>query len=72
MTQVTDKLSRHAKEDLFRVYMRAVGKICDSYAVSGLHNFEEFSQPPKVFRWGYVNMEKSHIPFIQYFSKINQ
>ena len=26
--------------------------------VSGSHNFLKFTQPPLVFRWEYVNMEK--------------
>ena len=40
-------------------------------AVDSLHNCQEFSQLPQLFRWGYGNTEKnSSIAFIKYFSKI--
>ena len=37
--------------------------------VKGFHDFQEFSQPPKVFRWGYVSIEKGLYCFHKIFFK---
>ena len=47
-------------DDFFRVHIGVLGEFSTvMQTLSGLHNCLEFSQLPLVFRWGYVNTEKS-------------
>jgi len=61
----------YAKEHLFCVYIASSKhkegwRVGDNYAnPRRMRNFWESSQLPRVFRWGYVNMEKSALLLLQ-------
>ena len=44
--------------------------LCKVVHVSGLHNFLECTQYPRVFRWSYGNTEKSSVAFFFYCRKL--